>query len=153
MKPEELFDFLNNYFSEMTKILIKNQGTLDKYIGDAVMAFFSAPLKVDRHSYLACKTALEQSEKLTKINQENTLKNLPQIEIRIGINTGEAMHGNLGSKGRKINYTVIGDNVNLASRLEAINKNYGTRIIVSESTYKATQDEFIFRELDTIQVK
>jgi len=153
MKPDELFDFLNLYFSEMTKILIKNQGTLDKYIGDAVMAFFSAPLKVDRHSYLACKTALEQSEKLKKINLENALKNLPHIEIRIGINTGEAMHGNLGSKGKKINYTVIGDNVNLASRLEAINKNYGTHMIVSESTYKTVQDDFIFRELDTIQVK
>ena len=153
MKAETLFDFLNNYFNEMTKILLKNNGTLDKYIWDAIMWFFNAPLTVKNHEYLACKTALEQIKKLEKINKGNIQKWFPEISIRIGINTWEVMHGNLGSVWKKINYTVIGDDVNLASRLEWVNKEYGTRIIISQKTYKQVQDMFVFRELDTIQVK
>lgn len=153
MKTQELFNFLNNYFSEMTKVLLKNRGTLDKYIWDAVMAFFNAPLEVDNHEFLACKTALEQIEKLQQINEKNKESGLPEIQIRIGINTWESMHGNLWSGGRKINYTVIGDNVNIASRLEGINKRYGSSIIVSESTYKKVSNDFTLRELDTITVK
>lgn len=150
---EKLFYFLNDYFSEMTKILLINQWTLDKYIGDAVMAFFNAPLEVDNHEFLACKTALMQQKKLKSINQRNKEKGLPEIQIRIGINTWNVMHGNLGTSGKKINYTVIGDNVNIASRLEWINKMYGTNIIISENTYKKVQEDFTFREIDTITVK
>ena len=101
----------------MTDILIKNQGTLDKYIGDAVMGFFGAPHVVDRPAYRACKTALEQQKKLHALNVMWQKQGIPPIIARIGINTGEAMIGNIGSKVR-FNYTAIGDNVNLASRLE-----------------------------------
>ena len=100
----------------MTKILLMHQGTLDKYIGDAIMGFYNAPLRVENHEYLACKTALSQIKKLNDINQQNKEKWFPEIQIRIGINTWEVMHGNLWATGKKINYTVIGDAVNLASR-------------------------------------
>ena len=153
MDTEKLFYFLNDYFSEMTKILLIHQGTLDKYIWDAVMAFFNAPLEVDRHEYKACKTALAQQKKLREINEKNKELWLPEIEIRVGINTGEVMHGNLGSSGKKINYTVIGDDVNIASRLEWINKIYGSNILISENTYKKVQDDFVFRQLDMIMLK
>lgn len=153
MKAEILFDFLNNYFNEMTKILLKNRGTLDKYIGDAVMWFFNAPLEVENHEYLACKTALQQIQKLKILNKIHAEKWLPEIDIRIGISTWEVMHGNLGASGKRISYSVIGDDVNLASRLEWVNKAYGTKITISERTYKKIHTEFTFREIDTIQVK
>lgn len=153
MKTEELFYFLNDYFSEMTKVLLMHQGTLDKYIGDAVMAFFGAPLKVENHELQACKTALAQQKRLIVLNKRNKEKWLPEIQIRIGINTGEVMHGNLWSSGKKINYTVIGDDVNIASRLEGLGKVYGTNILISENTYKKVKDDFLFRQLDTIMVK
>jgi class 3 adenylate cyclase/CHASE2 domain-containing sensor protein len=153
MKTEELFDFLNTYFSAMTTILLKNQGTLDKYIGDAIMWFYNAPLNIKNHEFLACKTALEQMVELKRINEEHKKKWFPKIEIRIGINTGNVMHGNLGASGEKINYTVIWDGVNLASRLESIGKQYGSTIIIAESTYKKVSGKFVFRELDTIRVK
>lgn len=117
------------------------------------MAFFNAPLKVENHENRACKTALAQQKKLREINKKNTELGLPEIQIRIWINTGEVMHGNLWSSWKKINYTVIWDDVNIASRLEGINKIYGTSIILSENTYKKVKDDFLFRELDTIMVK
>jgi adenylate cyclase len=136
----------------MTDILIQNKGTLDKYIGDAVMGFFNAPLTIERPEYWACKTALEQQQKITELNKKWVLEGIPNITARIGIDTGEVMVGNIGSRNR-FNYTIIGDHVNLASRLEGVNKEYLTKICVSESTYQKTKEDFIFRELDTIKVK
>lgn len=114
---ERIFSLLEEYLSEMTDILIRNKGTLDKYIGDAVMGFFNAPLSIERPEYWACKTALEQQEKITELNKKWVQEGIPNIAARVGIDTGEAMVGNIGSRNR-FNYTVIGDHVNLASRLE-----------------------------------
>jgi adenylate cyclase len=149
---ERIFSLLEEYLSEMTDILIQNKGTLDKYIGDAVMGFFNAPLTIERPEYWACKTALEQQQKITELNKKWVLEGIPNITARIGIDTGEVMVGNIGSRNR-FNYTIIGDHVNLASRLEGVNKEYLTKICVSESTYQKTKEDFIFRELDTIKVK
>lgn len=151
--PELLVEILNTYFSEMTKIIHKNNGTLDKYIGDAVMCFFNAPLFQENHSFFACKTALEQQSKLRELNTLWQQKWYPEIKIRIGIHTGEVIHGNIGSDDTRVNYTVIGDSVNLASRLEGVCKQYGVSVCVSEVVYELQKDAFYFRELDVISVK
>jgi len=152
MSPTELFAFLNRYLEKMTDILNKNKGTLDKYIWDAVMGFFNAPIAVEDHAYVACLTAIEQIQALEELNQEWAPRGLPKIAIRIGLNTGTVIAGNLWSTER-FNYTIIGDEVNLASRLEGINKYYGTSICVSQATYHQTKERFVFRELDRIRVK
>ena len=108
---------LSEYLSEMTNILITNKGTLDKYIGDAVMGFFNAPLTIDHPAHHACITALEQQKAIKILNEKWSLQNIPPINARIGINTGEAIVGNIGSQDR-FSYTAIGDSVNLAARLE-----------------------------------
>ena len=149
---EKLFSILSEYLSEMTNILIANKGTLDKYIGDAVMGFFNAPLTIDNPAHHACITALEQQKAIKILNEKWSLQGIPPINARIGINTGEAIVGNIGSQDR-FSYTAIGDSVNLAARLEWVNKEYGTFICVSESTYLQAKDQFSFRELDTIKVK
>ena len=149
---EKLFSILSEYLSEMTNILIANKGTLDKYIGDAVMGFFNAPLTIDNPAHHACITALEQQKAIKILNEKWSLQSIPPINARIGINTGEAIVGNIGSQDR-FSYTAIGDSVNLAARLEWVNKEYGTSICVSESTYLQARDQFVFRELDTIKVK
>lgn len=135
---ERIFQLMEEYLSAMTDVLIANKGTLDKYIGDAVMGFFNAPIRIQRSEYLACKTALEQQERLIELNKKWSSEDIPFIMARIGIDTGEAMVGNIGSKDR-FNYTVIGDHVNLASRLEGVNKEYLTKICVSENTYAKTK--------------
>ena len=152
MEAEELFNFLNDYLTEMTDILTKNKWTLDKYIWDAIMWFYNAPLEQKKHEYFACLTAVEQQEKIIEMNERLIKKWLPEIIVRIGINTWRTMHWNLGSKDR-FNYTVIWDSVNLASRLESVNKQYWTLICISEWTYKQVKDKFVARELDIIRVK
>lgn len=149
---EKLFSVLSEYLSEMTNILIANKGTLDKYIGDAVMGFFNAPITIDNPARHACITALEQQKAIKILNEKWSLQGIPPINARIGINTGEAIVGNIGSQDR-FSYTAIGDSVNLAARLEWVNKEYGTFICVSEPTYLQARDQFSFRELDTIKVK
>ena len=149
---EKIFSLLWEYLSEMTDILLKNKWTLDKYIWDAVMGFFNAPVIIERPEFMACKTALESQERLTILNEKWKWLGLPPLQMRIWINSWDAMVWNIWSKER-FNYTVIWDNVNLASRLEAVNKEYLTSNIVSEETYLAVKDEFYFRELDTIKVK
>lgn len=153
MKPENLLELLNEYFSEMTGILLKNKWTLDKYIWDSIMWFFNAPVYQENHSYFACMTAIEQQEKLKELNIIWKEKGYPHIAIRIGIHTGEAIHGNIGSMDTRLNYTVIGDSVNLASRLEAIGKYYGIYSCVSHDVYLLQKESFLFRELDMITVK
>jgi adenylate cyclase len=152
LKPEEVVAMLNSYLEDMTKIVFENKGTLDKYIGDAIMAFWGAPLPDPEHAYHACLTAMNMQEKMEMIRQKFLKENGIELRIRIGINSGDVIVGNVGSKIR-FDYTVIGDNVNLASRLEGANKIYGTSIMISESTYRQVQDKFEFRELDIIRVK
>lgn len=152
LSPEELSRVLNLYLTPMTEIVFKNSGTLDKYMGDAIMAFFGAPVKRPLHAQEACRCALESLVKLNEIQKEFSKKGLPHIDIGIGINTGDMSVGNMGSNIVQ-NYTVMGDSVNLASRLEGINKEYGTRIVISQFTYAEVKDTFTAREIDRVRVK
>ena len=136
----------------MTDKVFKNNGLLDKYIGDAIMAVFGAPIPSDDHAYLACKTALDMIKSLDKVGKIWKEYNIPNLNIGIGINTGYMVVGNMGSH-QRLDYTVIGDEVNLASRLEGLNKLYGTNIIVGENTYNKVKNDFVFRELDFVRVK
>jgi len=152
LKPEELVKFLNEYLGEMTNLIIGNQGTLDKYEGDAIMAFWNAPIPQHAHQLHACNAALENQKRLAQLREKWAKSDLPEMHVRIGLNTGEAVVGNMGSENR-FDYTAMGDNVNLASRLENINKQYGTYLLISESTYEAVKEHVICRELDMIRVK
>jgi adenylate cyclase len=152
MGPVELVKFLNEYLQDMTEVILKYQGTLDKYEGDAIMAFWNAPIAINDHPLNACLAALENQEHLAKLRKKWTAEGKPAIHARIGINTGEAVVGNMGSENR-FNYTAMGDNVNLGSRLEGINKEYGTEIIISESVYNQVKEKLVCRELDLIRVK
>lgn len=147
-----LSDLLNSYLTPMTNIIFENKGTLDKYMGDAIMAFFGAPIKYPDHANYACRSALQNIEKLKVLQADYQKKGLPMIDVGIGINTGEMSVGNMGSDTVR-NYTVMGDAVNLGSRLEGINKQYGTRIIVSEFTQKELSPDFVTREIDWVRVK
>ncbi|MGA8304637.1 MAG: adenylate/guanylate cyclase domain-containing protein [Candidatus Acidiferrales bacterium] len=153
LDAQELADLLNGYLTEMTRIIFRNQGTLDKYIGDAVMALWGAPFDEPDHATRACEAALSMLARLGELQKEWRAKGRPVMDIGVGINTGIASVGNMGSSLR-YGYTAMGDSVNLASRLEGLNKEYGTRIIISESTYKAMRsDRVLVRELDMIRVK
>jgi adenylate cyclase len=152
LAPSQLVDLLNEYLSAMTKLIFKNWGTLDKYIGDAIMAFWGAPYPQTDHALRACRTGLEMIQGLERLQEGWASRSLPRLEICIGINSGPMLVGNMGSKIR-FNYTVIGDSVNLASRLEGINRQFGTSIIISEGTYLLAKDQVVARELDLIQVK
>jgi adenylate cyclase len=150
--PAELVSFLNEYLDEMTKIIFENKGTLDKYIGDAVMAFWGAPIPFDNHASLTCSSALKMQARLSEMRKKWETEGQTVIDIRMGINSGDMIVGNMGGKER-FDYTVMGDNVNLASRLEGANKEYSTRIMISEMTHDIVKDEFFTRELDVIVVK
>ena len=150
LTPQELVKHLNEYLSAMTDIILETGGTLDKYVGDEIMCFWGAPLEVKDHAWRACRCALLQKAKLAELNEHWPPEK--RLAIGIGLNTGIMTVGNMGSAGR-MNYTLMGDNVNLGARLEGTNKVYGTMIIVSEYTYSMVKDQFVFRELDTIRVK
>jgi adenylate cyclase len=153
MDVKALTHFLNQYLGTMTDILQKNNGTLDKYIGDAVMGFWGAPIDLPNHASLAVRTAVDMITKLEELNVEFQKEYGLTIDIGIGINSGPVSVGNFGSN-KVFEYTVIGDNVNLASRLEGVNKYYGTRIIISETTHDLLKpEEFLCREVDTVKVK
>jgi adenylate cyclase len=152
LTPHQLVTLLNELLDELSMIIFKNKGTIDKYIGDAIMAFWGAPVPDENHAYNACITALEMQEKLRELREKWKKLGRPEIKMRIGINTGRVIVGNMGSK-VKFNYTVIGDDVNLASRLEGANKEYGTSIMIGESTYEKVKDKIIARELDLLVVK
>lgn len=152
LPPDELVKLLNEYLSPMTKIVLEERGLLDKYIGDAIMAIFNAPLTITDHPLRACTAAQKMMPRLAQLNVEWKAKGYPAIDIGVGINTGEAVVGNMGAELR-FDYTGIGDTVNLASRLEGLNKLYGTRIIVSGFTREHVKDAFVFRELDLVAVK
>ncbi len=152
LDPRALSDLLNTYLTPMTEIVFKSQGTLDKYMGDAIMAFFGAPIGYKDHAKHACRCALQSVQQLFELQKEFERKGLPIIDLGIGLNTGDVSVGNMGSETVR-SYTVMGDAVNLASRLEGINKEYGTRIILSEMTYKEVKDSFVCREVDWVRVK
>lgn len=151
LTPDALVVLLNEYLTEMTDIVMENQGTLDKYIGDAIVAFYGAPLNYDNHAELACRAALLCQKRLKVLREKWKGEGRPQVEARLGINTGPMLVGNMGSH-QRFDYTVIGDEVNLAARLEGINKQYGTYICISENTFNAIGDAFTVRELDLIRV-
>ncbi|HEY2461344.1 MAG TPA: adenylate/guanylate cyclase domain-containing protein [Candidatus Acidoferrum sp.] len=153
LDAQDLAVFLNQYLSEMTRIVFEYAGTLDKYIGDAVMAFWGAPFEEPGHAARACNSALDMMARVRWMQKNWEAEGKPHLDIGIGLNTGVASVGNMGSALR-YGYTALGDTVNLSSRLEGLNKEYGTHIIVNETTYLAARDGgFIFRELDLIQVK
>ena len=136
----------------MTSIIIKNDGLVDKFMGDAIMAFWGAPLDITDHAEKACSSSLDMMEKLKEMKNKWKEQGIPSFDIGIGLNSGDTIVGNMGSKNR-FDYTAIGDNVNLASRLEGINKAYGTNIVISENTYKIVKNKFEFRKLDAVKVK
>ena len=152
LTPEDLVHLLNEYLTIMTDIVFKYDGTLDKYMGDAVMAIYGAPLDQTDHPYRACISALDMMEGLKGLNQKWIQEEKRPLDIGIGINTGMMMVGNMGSD-QRFDYTVMGDAVNLGSRLEGANKAYKTNIIISESTYERVKDEFVCMELDSVRVK
>ncbi|MBI3662294.1 MAG: adenylate/guanylate cyclase domain-containing protein, partial [Acidobacteria bacterium] len=153
LDAQELAHLLNGYLGDMTRIVFRNQGTLDKYIGDAVMAFWGAPFEEPGHAVRACRAGLQMMQRLTELQRDWKTKGYPHLDIGLGINTGIASVGNMGSDLR-YGYTAMGDSVNLASRLEGLNKEYGTHIILSESAYNGSRaPDFLFRELDLIRVK
>ncbi len=157
LSATDLVELLNDYLTEMTNILLDNKGTLDKYIGDAIVAFYGAPAPVDDHEYWACLTAVKMQEGLAELRAkwQGEGDRWPEIvhhmQNRIGINTGPMVTGNMGSTMR-MNYTMMGDTVNLAARLEASAKQYGVYIQVAEETYKICKDKFIWRDLDYVIV-
>lgn len=152
MTTEELLIHISEYLDNLTKIILAQQGTVDKYIGDAIMSFWGAPNSDDEQEYHSCKAALLCTAKLKELNVKWIKDGKPELYTRFGISSGDVSVGNMGSSDR-MNYTVLGDSVNLASRLEAINKYYGTTVIVGESTYEKVKDRFCFRPIDVVAVK
>jgi adenylate cyclase len=156
LDPEALVRLLNELFTPMTRLVLENGGTLDKYMGDALMAFFGAPLSQPDHAARACRAAIAMREKLVDLNagwhRDGKLPSHLTLGIGIGLNSGEMSVGNVGSD-VVFGYTVIGDNVNLGSRIEGLNKDYGSKILVSEYTAGAAGGGFLFRELDLVRVK
>lgn len=153
LDAQDLALFLNQYLSDMTSLVFEYAGTLDKYIGDAVMAFWGAPFETPDHAVNGCHSALKMMERVRAMQREWEAQGKPKLDIGIGLNSGVASVGNMGSALR-YGYTALGDAVNLSSRLEGLNKDYGTHILVNETTYTATRNEkFVFRELDLIRVK
>jgi adenylate cyclase len=152
LSPQETGSLLNVYFDAMIPIVFDHQGTLDKLMGDAIMAFFGAPRELKDHPQKAAETALEMIHRLKALRKESSQKGIEKLEVGIGLNTGQVTVGNLGSQ-NFMEYTVIGDTVNLGSRLEGLNKVYGTSIIVGENTAKRLDSQFVLRELDLVKVK
>jgi adenylate cyclase len=152
LEPEVLVDLLNAFLGEMTEVIFAHDGMLDKYVGDAIMAVWGAPLPQADHAARACRAALEMVGRLHLLNQQWEKRGWPVLKIGVGLNTGSMVVGNMGSA-RRLSYTVIGDNVNLGSRLEGLNKMYGSRIIASEATIVAAAGTVVARELDLVRVK
>jgi adenylate cyclase len=152
LTADELVHLLNEYLGEMTDTLFRNLGTLDKYIGDAIMAFWGSPYPQDDHAHRACACALEMVRCLDTLNAKWEADGRKPISIGVGLNTGPVNVGNMGSA-KRLAWTVMGDNVNLASRLEGMTKQYRSRIIISEATYRQVSDRFVCRDLDNIRVK
>jgi adenylate cyclase len=152
LSPAELVKLMNEYHNEAAEEIFRTDGTIDKYIGDAIMAFWNDPIEQPDHAVRACLTAVAAQRRLRQMALQMKEGGLPELRARIGINTGPATVGNMGAR-NQVNYTVMGDEVNLASRLEGVNKEFGTDIIVSESTFQPARDRLEARELALIRVK
>ena len=152
LEPMRMRSLLTEYFSRMVDVMLANQGTLDKFIGDAMMCFFGVPVKNQQHPLQATRTAWEMYQALKQLNQAWQKQDLPEIRMRIGVNSGRVVAGNMGTD-HLFNYTVMGDSVNLGARLESANKFYGTHIMLGQSTAAEVQPEFVLRELDRVTVK
>lgn len=152
LKAEELLSILNEYFTAMTNIVIKNDGYLNKFIGDGLMAIYGVPLAHENDPKRAVKSAIEMQQELKRLHDKWRAEGKPEFNIGIGISTGEVIAGNIGALD-KMDYTVIGDEVNVCSRIEGLNKNYGTTILVGEGTYQRVKDDFDFQYLGETQVK
>ncbi|MDJ0706958.1 MAG: GAF domain-containing protein [Leptolyngbyaceae cyanobacterium MO_188.B28] len=152
LEAADVVSLLNDYFETMVEAVFNQEGTLDKFIGDALMAVFGAPLPLPNHAWAAVQSALDMRQRLAKFNHDRANDCLPEIRIGIGISSGEVVSGNIGSQ-KKMEYTVIGDGVNLSSRLEGITKEYGCDIVLSEHTYELCKDKIWVRELDRTRVK
>jgi len=152
MDPEALVDHLGEYLGAMSDEILQHKGTVDKYIGDAIMAFWGAPKPNPQHPLDACRAALKNQQRLQALRVDWRARGLPELHARIGINTGELIVGNVGSETR-LDYTVLGDSVNLAARLEGLGKYYGTEILISEPTYAEVREHVIVRPLDKVAVK
>jgi adenylate cyclase len=152
LDPLELIALLNEYLAEMTDVIFKYEGITDKFIGDGILAYWGAFTPGKNHALLAAQAALEMMERLKKLNERWSQQGRRHIAIGIGINTGEVIFGNVGS-GKKVEFTVIGDPVNLASRLEGLNKEFHTSIIISEQTHRRIAEYAIVRELGSVKVK
>jgi adenylate cyclase len=152
LQAEEVVDMLNKYFEAMVDAVFTYKGTLDKYIGDAIMAVYGSPLPLKEHEWMAVQTALEMRRRLALFNAEREASGQIPIRIGIGLNSDSVISGNIGSS-KRMEFTAIGDGVNLGSRLEAASKLYGTDIVISESTYRPCADRIVVRELDFITVK
>ena len=150
--PAELTKVINKFLTPMTEIIMRNGGTIDKYMGDCIMAFWNAPIDTPKHKELAITSALEMMDKLDYLNNMNGFGDQNKINIGIGINTGKCIVGNMGSK-QRFDYSVIGDPVNLASRLEGVSKNYDAKLVVGEDTYRDISTLYNFKLLDEVQVK
>ena len=152
MTAAEVVSLLNNYFETMVEAVFNFDGTLDKFIGDALMAVFGAPLPLENHAWMAVQSALDMRRRLQEFNQKRQATGQPLIHIGIGISSGEVVSGNIGSQ-KRMDYTVIGDGVDISSRLEGITKEYGCDIILSEFTYEICAEKIWVRELDRVRVK
>ena len=153
MGPQELTQLLNNYLTPMSDLVMANGGIVDKYMGDAIMAIYGAPFPDPDHAAAACRTALGMLRQLNELGEQWIKAGLPRIDIGIGINTGWMSVGNMGSQ-QIFDYTVIGDDVNLASRLEGLNKQFGTHILIGEATFQEIKDKgFVTREIHSVAVK
>jgi len=151
LTPEELVVLLNEYLTAMTDIIMKYDGTIDKFEGDAIIAFFGAPIAYPDHATRACMASIEMQEKLAEMRIKWKKQDKPELYVRMGINTGEMVVGNMGSAYR-MDYTIMGDAVNLASRLEGVNKQYKTEVLISEFSFEQVKDTIAARELDLIRV-
>jgi adenylate cyclase len=152
MTPEQLVGFINEYLTPMTDVVFAHGGTLDKYIGDAIMAFWGAPVDQPDHALRACSAALGFLEKLRELQARWRVAGLPEVDIGVGVSSGLMNVGHMGTENR-FNYTVMGDAVNLASRLEGLNKAYETRILISAATYTLTRGRVAARRLGVVRVK
>jgi adenylate cyclase len=152
LDPEALVKLLHDFLNPMSNIIIDQGGTIDKYMGDAIMALFGAPLEQPDHARQACRAALRMEDTLEELNRQWTKEGRPPLRIGVGVNSGPVAVGNMGSD-RLFDYTAIGDNVNLASRLEGLTKYYGTNVLISQATAEALENGFILRDVDRVQVK
>ncbi len=155
-KPEEVVSLLNEYLRAMTEVVFKWDGTLDKFIGDAIMAFWGAPLEQENHAELAVRCAVDMVKRLKELQQKWQREGKPILDCGIGINSGEVVVGNIGAEGKKMDYTVIGDHVNLASRVEGLTRKYNTHILITEFTLQKLQraiEEGKFKDVEFVEIE